>query len=125
MRSPSRWCYAREVCKVSGLKRIRNHILVCEHKDCLKRGGKDSLKELKGTLKSLGLRDEVLISKVDCFDQCDEGPVMVVYPEGVWYGDVDERAAREIAEGHIAQGRLARCKVLRDMRTRVDREDRS
>ncbi|HYH86537.1 MAG TPA: (2Fe-2S) ferredoxin domain-containing protein [Pyrinomonadaceae bacterium] len=108
---------------MSGLKRIRNHILVCEHKDCVKRGGKDSLRELKGALKSLGLRDEVLISKVDCFDQCDEGPVVVVYPEGVWYGEVDERAAREIAERHVAEGRLARCNVLRDMRPRESKED--
>lgn len=108
---------------MSGLKKIRKHILVCEHKDCVKRGGKDSLRELKGALKALGLRDEVFVSKVDCFDQCDDGPVMVVYPEGVWYGEVDERAAREIAERHIAEGRLARCTVLRDMRAREGRED--
>jgi (2Fe-2S) ferredoxin len=42
---------------------------------------------------------------------------MVVYPEGVWYGEVDERGAREIVEQHIGEGRLAAgCKVLRDMR---------
>ena len=108
---------------MSGLKRIKKHILVCEHKDCVKRGGKDSFRELKSALKGLGLRDEVLVSKVDCFDQCDDGPVMVVYPEGIWYGEVDERAAREIAERHIAEGRLARCTVLRDMRPREAKED--
>ena len=108
---------------MSGFKRIKKHILVCEHKDCAKRGGKDSLKEMKSALKSLSLRDEVLISKVDCFDHCDDGPVMVVYPDGVWYGEVDERAAREIVEMHVAKGQLARCTVLRDMRARGGRED--
>jgi (2Fe-2S) ferredoxin len=108
---------------VSGLKRIKKHILACEHKDCVKRGGKDSLRALKDALKDLGLRDETLISKVDCFDQCADGPVMVVYPDGVWYGEVDERAARDIAERHVAEGRLARCTVLRDMRPRGGRED--
>jgi len=106
---------------VSRLKKIRKHVLVCEHKDCVKGGGKEALKALKGALRDAGLRDEVLVTKVDCFDQCGHAPVMVVYPEGVWYGEVDERGAREIAERHIAAGgRAARCAVLRDMRE--DRE---
>ena len=102
---------------MSKLKKIKTHVLVCEHKHCEKRGGRESLKELKHTLKESGLRERVLVSKMDCLDQCDDGPVMVVYPEGVWYGEVDERGAREIAERHIAAGgTAARCEVLRDMR---------
>jgi (2Fe-2S) ferredoxin len=102
---------------LSGLKKIRKHVLVCEHKDCARGGGKEALRELKGALKEAGLRDEVLITKVDCFDQCEHAPVFVVYPEGVWYGEVDERGAREIAERHLrAGGTATRCEVLRDMR---------
>jgi len=107
--------------KVSGLKKIRTHVLACVHKDCEKRGGPEALKELKRALREAGRRGSVLVSKVECFDQCDDAPVMVVYPEGVWYGRVDERAAREIAETHVVKeradaARAARCKVLRDMR---------
>ena len=102
---------------MSGLKKIKKHVLVCDHKDCARGGGKDALRELKGALREAGRRDEVLITKVDCFDQCEHAPVMVVYPEGVWYGEVDERGAREIAERHlVAGGTAARCRVLRDMR---------
>lgn len=102
---------------MSGLKKVRKHVLVCEHKDCARGGGKEALKELKSALKEAGLRDEVMVTKVDCFDQCERGPVFVVYPEGVWYGGVDERGAREIAERHIrGGGTAARCEVLRDMR---------
>ncbi|HEU4593575.1 MAG TPA: (2Fe-2S) ferredoxin domain-containing protein [Pyrinomonadaceae bacterium] len=101
---------------MAGLKKIRRHVLVCEHKDCLKRGGKESLRELKHALKEAGARERVLITKVDCLDQCDDGPVMVVYPEGVWYGEVDGHCAREIAET-LARGEVAgRCRILRDMR---------
>ncbi|HWS52923.1 MAG TPA: (2Fe-2S) ferredoxin domain-containing protein [Pyrinomonadaceae bacterium] len=100
-----------------GLKKIKKHVLVCDHKDCARGGGKEALRELKSALRESGLRDEVLITKVDCFDQCEHAPVMVVYPEGVWYGEVDERGAREIAERHIrGGGAAARCEVLRDMR---------
>jgi (2Fe-2S) ferredoxin len=108
---------------VSGLKKIRTHILVCEHKDCLKRGGKESLRALKHALRESGSRERVLITKVDCLDQCDEGPVMVVYPEGVWYGGVDEACAREIAVKHLGEGNVAGCKILRDMRGDAGREE--
>ena len=98
-------------------------MLVCEHKDCLKRGGKESLRELKQALRDAGARERVLITKVDCLDQCDDGPVMVVYPEGVWYGEVDAKCAREIAERHL-NGETARgCRILRNMRGEAGRED--
>ena len=90
------------------------------HKDCEKRGGPEAVKELKRALREAGRRGGVMVSKVDCFDQCDDGPVMVVYPAGVWYGRVDGSCAREIAAAHVIRegggGRAAGCKVLRDMR---------
>jgi (2Fe-2S) ferredoxin len=109
---------------VSRLKKIRKHVLVCEDKDCARGGGKDALKELKAALKEAGLRDEVLVTKVNCFDQCEHAPVMVVYPEGVWYGGVDGRGAREIAERHVgAGGTASRPAVLRDMREAAGKEN--
>ena len=102
---------------MSGLKKIRKHVLACEDKDCAKGGGKEALRELKGALKEAGLREQVLVTKVNCFNQCEHAPVFVVYPDGVWYGGVDERGARDIAERHLRDGgAAARCRVLRDMR---------
>lgn len=102
---------------MSGLQKLKSHILVCTHKDCLKQGSKDSIKELKHALKERDLRENVLITKVDCLDQCGRGPVMVVYPEGVWYGGVDEKGARAIVEQHLEQGIVAEgVKVLHEMR---------
>ncbi len=101
---------------MSGLKNLRTHILVCEHKTCLKRGGRESTKELKHTLKESGLHKQVLVTKVDCLDQCEHGPVMAVYPDGVWYGEVDAACAREIVGLHIKHKHIIKRKVLRDMR---------
>lgn len=98
------------------LNKVEKHLLVCEHKDCEKRGGRDVYKSLKNALKEEGLRERVLISRAGCLDQCDEGPVVVVYPEGVWYGRVDGRGAREIVARQVAEGRAAPCRVLRDLR---------
>ena len=88
------------------------HVLVCTHKTCHKRGGRDAAKELKHALKEEGLRDQVLVTSVHCLDQCDHGPVVVVYPEGVWYAGVDEQATREIVEQHIKRKHAVERKVL-------------
>ena len=102
--------------KVSKLRKINAHVLVCRHKTCLKQGGKASAKALKRAVKERNLRERVMITKVKCLDQCGRGPVMVVYPEGVWYGGVDEDAARKIVTQHLEQGQRVAPIVLRDMR---------
>jgi sirohydrochlorin cobaltochelatase len=101
---------------LSKLKKISHHVLVCNHKTCLKQGGKASAKALKRAVKERGLSEQVMITKVKCLDQCGRGPVMVVYPEGVWYGGVDEESAREIVAEHLEKGRAVEERVLRDMR---------
>ena len=46
------------------------------------------------------------INSAGCMDRCDEGPVMVVYPEGVWYTYVDETDIDEIFEQHLKHGHI-------------------
>ena len=101
---------------MSKLSKISAHVFVCRHKTCLKQGGKKSARALKRALKERDLRVEVMVTKVKCLDQCGRGPVMVVYPEGVWYGSVDEDCARNIVTEHLEQGQTVEKRVLRDMR---------
>jgi sirohydrochlorin cobaltochelatase len=102
---------------VSKLKKIETHVLVCVHKTCRRQGAKASLKELKRTVKDNGLRGAVMITKVKCLGQCGRGPVMVVYPDGVWYGGVSGDFARAIVGEHLSGRQTpAGAKILRDMR---------
>jgi (2Fe-2S) ferredoxin len=41
-----------------------------------------------------------------CLDRCDQGPVLVVYPEGVWYTYVDHTDIDEIIREHLQHGRI-------------------
>jgi (2Fe-2S) ferredoxin len=104
---------------VSKLRKINTHVLVCKHKTCLKQGAKASIKALKRALNERDLRGQVMITKIDCLDQCGRGPVMVVYPDGVWYGGVDEKCAREIVTEHLEEGRAVEKRILHDMRGRA------
>ena len=62
----------------------------------------------KDRMKALGLSGEgrVRINTAGCLDRCELGPVLVVYPEGVWYTYVDKADIDEIIAEHIQNGRV-------------------
>lgn len=62
----------------------------------------------KARIKELGLNGQgrVRMNKAGCLDRCDEGPVLVVYPEGTWYTYVDESDIDEIIDSHIVGGKV-------------------
>jgi len=62
----------------------------------------------KQRIKALGLsgRGEVRINKAGCLDRCEEGPVLVVYPEAVWYTYIDNSDIDEIIDRHIVGGEI-------------------
>ena len=45
-----------------------------------------------------------MITNCGCFGICTSGPVVVVYPEGTWYGDVSADDVSEIVEEHLENG---------------------
>lgn len=59
---------------------------------------------LKALVKAAGLSDRVRINHSGCFSQCGNGPMAVVYPEGVWYAAVSPDDAEEIVERHLIAG---------------------
>lgn len=60
----------------------------------------------KERIQALGLAGEgrIRINKAGCLDRCDQGPVLVVYPEGVWYTYVDQSDIDEIIDSHLVKG---------------------
>lgn len=62
-------------------------------------------KERIGELKLKG-KGNIRINKAGCMDRCDDGPVIVVYPEEVWYSYVDKEDIEEIIQEHLIHGRI-------------------
>ena len=42
---------------------------------------------------------DALVTSTGCVKMCEKGPVMIVYPQGWWYGEVDEEKIDEILDG--------------------------
>ena len=83
------------------------HVFVCTSgDDCPKDGDVAGIvKYLRGEAAKAGLKDDVRVNKAGCFSQCGWGPMMVVYPENVWYAGVQESDLPEIFESHIKHGK--------------------
>ena len=62
---------------------------------------KDRVKALK-----LAGKGKVRINQAGCLDRCDDGPVLVVYPEAVWYTYVDRHDIDEIIDEHLMHNRV-------------------
>jgi (2Fe-2S) ferredoxin len=53
-----------------------------------------------------GLKSTVRVNQSGCMNQCGHGPMVVVYPDDVWYCAVDVEGARTIVSEHIQHGRV-------------------
>lgn len=62
----------------------------------------------KRKVKQLNLngKGKVRINRAGCFDRCDEGPLLVVYPEAIWYTYIDQEDLDEIIESHLIHGQV-------------------
>jgi len=91
---------------------FRNHIFVCTQEKpegvpcCPGSGSFGILRALERELISQGLDREVQVTTCGCLGLCDEGPIMTVYPEGVWYRKVKEEDVAEIVSSHVRAGKV-------------------
>ncbi|MFI5428864.1 (2Fe-2S) ferredoxin domain-containing protein [Aeromicrobium sp. UC242_57] len=81
------------------------HVLVCRGPRCSARGADRTSATIDLSLNELGLGDDdVLVTQTGCLFPCNNAPVVVVHPDDVWYGSVDEAAARRIVVEHLQDG---------------------
>lgn len=75
---------------------------------CADKGAVEIRDYAKKSVKRAGLAGAgaVRVNTAGCLDRCEEGPCMVVYPEGVWYTYVDEADIDEIVESHLKNGQV-------------------
>jgi (2Fe-2S) ferredoxin len=92
----------------------QHHVFFCVNqregtRECCNQHDAEGVRDYaKGRIKELGLNGpgKVRINTAGCLDRCSEGPVMVVYPDNVWYHYVDKDDVDEIIREHIQHGRI-------------------
>jgi NADH:ubiquinone oxidoreductase subunit F (NADH-binding)/(2Fe-2S) ferredoxin/NAD-dependent dihydropyrimidine dehydrogenase PreA subunit len=73
---------------------------------CVSRGAKTLRDEFEEHLNRLGIREEVKLVNTGCVGLCEQGPFVIVYPEGVFYALVKNKDVKTIVEEHLYKGRI-------------------
>lgn len=84
----------------------RAHVLVCAGAGCVSSGCQAVKDALTTSIQAFGLEKEIKVIETGCIGTCDLGPVIVVYPEGVFYRKVKPQDAQDIVEQHLLKGRV-------------------
>jgi (2Fe-2S) ferredoxin/predicted O-methyltransferase YrrM len=99
---------------------FHQHIFVCTHEktegvaSCPNRGSLQVLQALQRELDAQGLDHQVQVTACGCLGLCENGPVMITYPEGIWYRGVKEEDVPEIVDSHLRSGKVVSRLVWND-----------
>jgi (2Fe-2S) ferredoxin len=97
------------------MSHYQHHVFFCLNqrapgeRQCCNSSGADELwAYAKDRVKALGLNGDgkVRINKAGCLERCEEGPVIVIYPDETWYTYIDKEDIDEIVEEHLVHGRV-------------------
>jgi NADP-reducing hydrogenase subunit HndC len=86
----------------------RSHVLVCAGTGCTSSNSLKIIEEMDTLLLENQLDKEVKVVKTGCFGLCAQGPIVVVYPEGAMYNQVQLSDVKEIVEEHLLKGRVVK-----------------
>ncbi len=87
------------------MEKPKHHIFICSSSRvigeplgaCGRRGVGDLIQYIQNEVDDRGI-EGVMITNTGCLKVCDRGPAMVIYPEGYWYGNLDEAAIDKILD---------------------------
>ena len=108
---------------------IKRHVFVCNGKSCSQVGSAEVKAEFVRILEEKGIRQgkeskgrnpmgEVVLTDCGSVGFCSIGVAVLIYPEGVWYGQVTAEDVPEIIERHIEKGEIVERLALIDLATR-------
>ncbi|MCC8029113.1 MAG: NADH-quinone oxidoreductase subunit NuoF [Lachnospiraceae bacterium] len=92
----------------------RSHVLVCGGSNCTSSGSDQVVQAMIREIWENHLEQEIAVVPTGCHGLCGEGPIVVVYPDAVFYAHVQAEDVREIVHEHLLKGRVVERLVYRE-----------
>ncbi len=84
----------------------RMHILICGGTGCISSDSDAVHENFNKILAEKNLTNEVQVLKTGCFGFCEQGPIVKIYPDNVFYVKVTGKDVAELIEEHVIKGRV-------------------
>ena len=97
---------------------FEKHLLVCGATGCLSSGSAKVTEALKKELDDRGIRDKYRIVMSGCPGFCEVGPIIVVYPDEVFYCRLSPEDIPNIVEQHFINGEIVEKHLFKDLKTK-------
>ncbi len=102
------------------MNKPKYHIFVCTSSRangqqkgfCHTKDGVGVVESFLEEISDRGLSGEVMVSNTGCLAICEKGPIVIVYPDNVWYGSVTPADVEEIVSVHIEEGQVVKRLVI-------------
>ena len=87
---------------------LRAHVLLCYGGACISSGSESVKEAVERAIAKAGLQNEVDVITTGCMGTCELGPIIVIYPDGIFYQKVKPEDAEEIVQEHLVKGRVVK-----------------
>lgn len=99
-------------------QQYEKEILICAGTGCISSKSGEFVNALKEELAKNELTNKVNIVKTGCFGLCAQGPIVIIYPEAVFYHQVQPKHAKKIVSDHLINGKLVEKLLYHDSDTK-------
>lgn len=99
-------------------QQYEKEILICAGTGCISSKSGEFVNALKEELAKNELTNKVNIVKTGCFGLCAQGPIVIIYPEAVFYHQVQPKHAKKIVSDHLINGKLVEKLLYHDSNTK-------
>ncbi|MBA2873909.1 (2Fe-2S) ferredoxin domain-containing protein [Thermaerobacillus caldiproteolyticus] len=85
--------------------KMKHHIFICNGSSCMRSGEEEVTQAIRNEISVQGADDLIHTTRTGCNGRCQDACVVIVYPDGTWYKNMDEQTAKELVRG-LADGRV-------------------
>lgn len=88
---------------IKDLTQINVHLFICNGGSCKQKGAEQSTALIRSALEEFGFSESVFTTKTLCNGRCNDGPILISQPCGIWFKQITVENARDFVKSYIVE----------------------